>query len=118
MEEEHEESSNLQEGRQVEVMDSDEWGRGSGDEDPGLVEEGVERVEFAERREGRAGEGKEDGGQDALISRVFYGQSKSICVVYLERNCLPEIPRESTMQGGDVGGITGVAGLGDTGTHR
>jgi len=54
VEEEKEEVEALEEGGEVEVMEADERGRGAGDEDAELVEEGVEGVELAVGGEGRA----------------------------------------------------------------
>ncbi len=78
----------MQEGGQVEVVDSEEGGRGAGDEDAGLVEEGVEGVEFAEGGEGGSREGEEEGGEDGLVGCVFYGWLRLICIYLLSRGKL------------------------------
>lgn len=54
MQEEEEQVEALEEGGEVEIVEADEGGRGAGDEDAELVEEGVEGVELAVGGEGGA----------------------------------------------------------------
>ena len=53
------------------MVDAQEGGRGAGDEDAGLVEEGVGWVEGAVVGEGGGGEGEEEDGVEAEVNGVF-----------------------------------------------
>ena len=61
----------MEEGGEVEIVDSEERGGGAGDEDSELVEEVVEGVERAVVGEGRGGEREQEGGGYALVDGVF-----------------------------------------------
>ena len=71
MGEEDGEVEHLEERGDVEGVDADEGGGGTGDEDARLVERVVHWVGFAEVGKGHGGEGEEKRGCDALVYGVF-----------------------------------------------
>lgn len=75
---EEDEVADLEEGRRVQGVQTDEGDGRAGDENAELIEEHVEGVELAVagegrviRRVGRAGKGVEERGRDALVDGVF-----------------------------------------------
>lgn len=81
----------LEQGGEVEVVESEEGGGGAGDEDAGLVDGVVGGVEGAVVGEGGGGEGEEEGGGHALVYGVFgyvdeeEGEHAAVCVLAVLR---------------------------------
>ena len=71
MEDKKQEVSDLQDGRQIQMMYSDERARGSGDEDSNLVYGVVLRIKVAEPGEWRLVERKQQGWGNSLVDTVF-----------------------------------------------